>query len=123
VIDNEKLTSKSYSSGPASGSRMKGSASTPGTLAVEGGTEICVDSGLRMALCPPASNAQFLAERDRLVGIEQLAYFIVDAVPLRRMELQCSVKTTIFARGNSRASGLAKLTGCGERKYFLPIGD
>ena len=122
-MNNEKPTSKPYSSGPASGSKMNGSASTPGAVAVKGGTEICVDSGLRIALCPGASKAQFLAGRDRLAESEQLAYFIVDAVPLRRMGLLCSVKTTIFARGNSKASGLAKLTGCGDRKYFLPIGD
>lgn len=54
---------------------------------------------------------------------EGLTCFIVDAVPLRRTELLCSVNTTIFAKGNSNVSGLAKLTGCGERKYLLPIGD
>jgi hypothetical protein len=46
------LTSKSYSSAPARESKMYGSASTPGALATEGGTETFVDSGVRMALWP-----------------------------------------------------------------------
>jgi len=40
AINIEILTSKSYSSDPARGSKINGRASTPGPLAVEGGTEI-----------------------------------------------------------------------------------
>lgn len=53
-------TSKSNSSGPASGSRIYGSASIPGAVVFDGGTETTTDSGLRMVLCPAAWNEQFL---------------------------------------------------------------
>ena len=52
--------SRSNSSGPASGSKIYGSASIPGAVVFDGGTETTTDSGLRMALCPAAWNEQFL---------------------------------------------------------------
>ena len=60
-------TSKSNSSGPASGSKIYGSASIPGAVIFDGGTETTADSGLRMALCPAAWNEQFLGKRSLLV--------------------------------------------------------
>ena len=53
-------TSRSNSSGPASGSKIYGSASIPGAVVFDGGTETTTDSGLRVALCPAAWNEQFL---------------------------------------------------------------
>ena len=53
-------TSKSNSSGPASGSKIYESASIPGAVVFDGGTETATESGLRMALCPAAWNEQFL---------------------------------------------------------------
>ena len=59
-------TSKSNSSGPASGSKIYGSTSIPGAVVFDGRTETTTDSGLRMALCPRAWNEQFL-EKSLLV--------------------------------------------------------
>lgn len=53
-------TSKSNSSGPASGSKMYESASIPGDVISDGGTKTATESGLRIALCPAAWNEQFL---------------------------------------------------------------
>lgn len=61
-------TSKSNSSGPASGSKIYGSASIPGAVVFDGETETTADSELRMALCPAAWNEQFL-EKSLLVLI------------------------------------------------------
>ena len=53
-VEGNINTSRSNSSGPASGSKMYGSAPIPGAVVFDGGTEIATDSGLRMALCPAA---------------------------------------------------------------------
>ena len=45
-----KPTSRSYSSGPARGNKIEGSASIPGASFVEGGTAACSVSGRSMAL-------------------------------------------------------------------------
>lgn len=67
ITEGENIdTSKSNSSGPASGSKMYESASIPGAAAFDGGTEITTESGLRMALWPAAWNEQFL-EKSLLV--------------------------------------------------------
>jgi hypothetical protein len=47
-------TSKSNSSGPASGSKMYESASIPGAVVFDGEIDTTTESGLRMALCPAA---------------------------------------------------------------------
>ena len=54
------LTSKSISSGPAKGSKMKGIALIPGAETVDGGTEMDSVSGVNNALCAGTWNAQCL---------------------------------------------------------------
>jgi hypothetical protein len=58
------VTSRSNSSGPARGSKRYGSASIPGAVGLVVvlfcKIEICSESGLRIALCAVAKNAQFL---------------------------------------------------------------
>ena len=51
---------------------MYESASIPGAVIFDGGTEIAADSGLRMALCPAAWKEQFLEKKSLSVLMDRI---------------------------------------------------
>lgn len=118
-------TSRSNSSGPARGNNIEARTSIPGASWVEGGIATSSVSGLNIARCDGAWNAQFLCVGQPIASEgKEYTDLIVDTTPPRRIVSLCSVNTVIFASGYSRGpSEPSGLAGRGVTKNRRPGGD